>query len=207
MTPGFSARQFRRLVRQRRGTSCPLSHGALSIKAGPGSRCRSAGKVATSSRAGFSQPVKVHYMQPMTMQLPSISTISDDFAFLDDWEDRYRYIIDLGRELPSLPDSARTEANKVSGCVSQVWIEVDRSTDDDPVLTFTADSDAHIVKGLVAIILAIFSGKRASEILAMDGEARLRELGLSEHLTPQRANGVRAMIARIRQEAASASMA
>ena len=147
------------------------------------------------------------YMQAMTMHLPSIAAIADDFAFLDDWEDRYKYIIDLGRDLPSLPDEARTDANKVSGCVSQVWIVVERSGDADPVLTFSADSDAHIVKGLVAIILALFSGKRASEILTVDGEARLRELGLSEHLTPQRANGVRAMMARIRQEAVSAAAA
>lgn len=131
----------------------------------------------------------------------TIDTIKDDFAFLDDWEDRYRYIIDLGRGLPSFPEEARDDAHKVQGCVSQVWLKTLRRDGPDPVLTFLGDSDAHIVRGLVAIMLALFSGKRASEILATDAEATMRELGLDEHLTPQRANGLRSMVRRIRREA------
>ena len=137
--------------------------------------------------------------------LPTISSIREDFAFLDDWEDRYRYLIDLGRDLPSFPEDARTDANKVQGCVSQVWIVTEREDGPDPVMRFQGDSDAHIVRGLVAIILALFSGKRASEVETMDAESILREFGLDEHLTPQRANGLRSMIARIKREAAAAS--
>ena len=134
----------------------------------------------------------------------SIDTIRQDFVFLDDWEDRYRYIIDLGGELDPFPEASRDDAHKVPGCVSQVWLHVERGAGDDPRLTFLGDSDAHIVRGLVAIVLALYSGRRASEILAVDPEAALRELGLDEHLTPQRANGLRSMIRRIRQAAEAA---
>lgn len=133
-----------------------------------------------------------------------IDTIRDDFAVLDEWEDRYRYIIELGQDLPPFPETARTDANKISGCVSQVWLETRRADGADPVIEFVGDSDAHIVRGLVAIMLALFSGRRASEILAVDAEATLRGLGLDEHLTPQRANGLRSMIRRIRREAEAA---
>ncbi len=133
-----------------------------------------------------------------------IDAIRDDFAFLDDWEDRYRYVIDLGRELPPFPESARDDAHKVQGCVSQVWLETTRQDGADPVLTFAGDSDAHIVRGLVAIMLALFSGKRASQIVATDPEAPLREFGLDEHLTPQRANGLRSMVKRIKRDAEAA---
>ncbi|MCB1424697.1 MAG: SufE family protein [Zhengella sp.] len=136
-----------------------------------------------------------------TKTLPSIDSIREDFSFLDDWEDRYRYVIDLGRELPPISDDEHNDANKVQGCVSQVWLVTDAGSGPDPVITLRADSDAHIVRGLVAIMIALHSGKHASEILATDAEGTLRELGLDEHLTPQRANGVRAMIQRIRKEA------
>lgn len=139
-------------------------------------------------------------MPPMA----SIDTIRDDFAVLDEWEDRYRYIIELGQDLPPFVDAARTDANKISGCVSQVWLDTRRGPGADPVIEFAGDSDAHIVRGLVAIMLALFSGHRASEILAVDAEAALRGLGLDEHLTPQRANGLRSMIRRIRREAEEA---
>lgn len=139
-------------------------------------------------------------MPPMA----SIDTIRDDFAVLDEWEDRYRYIIELGQDLPPFADAARTDANKISGCVSQVWLDTRRGPGADPVIEFAGDSDAHIVRGLVAIMLALFSGHRASEILAVDAEAALRGLGLDEHLTPQRANGLRSMIRRIRREAEEA---
>lgn len=131
----------------------------------------------------------------------TIQTIRDDFAFLDDWEDRYRYIIDLGQGLPAFPEKVRDNAHKVQGCVSQVWLYPQRSQGDDPVLTFQGDSDAHIVRGLVAIMIALFSGRRASEIMRIDAEETMRGLGLDEHLTPQRANGLRSMVKRIKREA------
>ena len=134
----------------------------------------------------------------------TIDTIRQDFAFLDEWEERYRYIIDLGSELPPFPDELRDEAHKVKGCVSQVWLDVEAGEGDDPVLTFQGDSDAHIVRGLVAIVLALFSGRHASEIVVIDAEDTFRTLGLDEHLTPQRANGLRSMVKRIRQAAQAA---
>ena len=134
----------------------------------------------------------------------TIDTIREDFSFLDDWEDRYRYIIELGSGLAPYPESVRDDVHKVPGCVSQVWLHTIRDEGSDPVITFLGDSDAHIVRGLVAIVLALFSGRKASEILAVDAEATLRELGLDEHLTPQRANGLRSMVQRIRREAEAA---
>lgn len=136
--------------------------------------------------------------------MASIDTIRDDFSLLEEWEDRYRYIIELGQELPTFPESARTDANKISGCVSQVWLDTRRGEGPDPVIDFVGDSDAHIVRGLVAIMLALYSGRRASEIVATDAEETLRGLGLDEHLTPQRANGLRSMVRRIRREAEEA---
>lgn len=133
-----------------------------------------------------------------------IKEIFDDFEFLEDWEDRYRYVIDLGQSLPPFPDSDRNETTKVRGCVSQVWLVTRCGEGADPVVTFAGDSDAHIVKGLVAIVLALFSGRRASEIIETDAEAALRRLGLDEHLTPQRSNGLRSMIKRIKHDAALA---
>lgn len=137
-------------------------------------------------------------MQGMTTTLDNIQ---EDFAFLDDWEERYRYIIELGNDLPPFPESSRDDVHKVRGCVSQVWLHTERGQGPDPVITFYGDSDAHIVRGLVAIMMALFSGKRASEIRQTNAEAVMRELGLDEHLTPQRANGLRAMVQRIKQEA------
>jgi SufE protein probably involved in Fe-S center assembly len=134
----------------------------------------------------------------------TLDTIRDDFAFLDDWQERYRYIIELGNDLPPYPEEARDDAHKVRGCVSQVWLYTTRGEGSDPELFFLGDSDAHIVRGLVAILLALYSGRRASEILAIDAEEILRSLGLDEHLTPQRSNGLRSMVQRIRQEAAAA---
>lgn len=133
-----------------------------------------------------------------------IQSIIDDFAFIDDWEDRYRYVIDLGRDLPPFPDSDRTERNRVPGCVSQVWLTTRRGGGEDPVIEFSGDSDAHIVRGLVALMLALYSGRKASEILATDAEGVLARLGLDEHLTPQRSNGLRSMVKRIRNDAAAA---
>lgn len=134
----------------------------------------------------------------------AIDTIRDDFAFLDDWEERYRYIIELGGNLAPFPEDARDDLHKVPGCVSQVWLHTTRDAGSDPAMHFVGDSDAHIVRGLVAIVLALFSGRKASEILALDAEGTLRALGLDEHLSSQRANGLRSMVKRIRLEAEQA---
>ena len=136
--------------------------------------------------------------------MSQFDTIREDFALLDDWEDRYRYVIDLGAAMPPFPEQARDAAHKVQGCVSQVWLLTDRSSEPDPVIRFHGDSDAHIVRGLVALMIALFSGRRASEITSIDAEAAMRSLGLVEHLSPQRANGLRAMIRRMKQEALAA---
>jgi len=136
--------------------------------------------------------------------MTTFEDISDDFSFLDEWEERYRYVIELGEGLPPFPDSERTPANKVPGCVSQVWLTTEIGSGADPVVTFGGDSDAHIVRGLVAIVLALFSGRRTSEILATDAEAALKSLGLDEHLSPQRANGLRSMVQRIKRNAEEA---
>ena len=136
-----------------------------------------------------------------------INSIKDDFTFLEDWEDRYRYVIELGKALPPFEETLRTEDNKVAGCVSQVWLatqKVSSQSPEGPVLRFSGDSDAMIVRGLVAILIAIFNDKPATEILNIDAEGILSSLGLKEHLTPQRSNGLSAMVERIRTEAARA---
>ncbi len=137
------------------------------------------------------------------MALRSFEDIAADFEFLEDWEDRYRYIIELGKDLEPFPEDARTEENKVHGCVSQVWILPEAGTNEagEPVLHMRADSDALIVRGLVAILLSMISGRPAREIVDMDIKGNLEKLGLQEHLTPQRANGLAAMIERIKSEA------
>ncbi|MFC5385333.1 SufE family protein [Aquamicrobium segne] len=131
----------------------------------------------------------------------TIQSIIEDFSLLDDWEERYRYVIELGEALPEFPQSERTGENKVPGCVSQVWLTTEYGKGDDPKIIFRGDSDAHIVRGLVAILLALYSGQNASQILDIDAEAVLRKLGLDEHLTPQRSNGLRSMVNRIRTDA------
>jgi cysteine desulfuration protein SufE len=136
----------------------------------------------------------------------TFDAIRSDFALLDEWEDRYRYVIELGRGLAPLPEALRVEANKVRGCASQVWMTTDVDTDDrgDKRLTFRGDSDAHIVRGLIAILFAIYSGRTAKDILATDVQGILGGLGLREHLTPQRSNGLNSMAERIRGDAARA---
>jgi cysteine desulfuration protein SufE len=133
----------------------------------------------------------------------TLDAIRSDFALLDDWEDRYRYVIELGRSLPPLPDALRTEANKVRGCASQVWLasSAHLGPSGAPVFEFLGDSDAHIVRGLIAILFAMYGGKTASEILATDAGALFAELGLKEHITPQRSNGFFSMVERIRNDA------
>ena len=139
----------------------------------------------------------------MTLQ---IDDVRETFGMLDAWEDRYRYLIDLGRELEGLQENERIEAHRVRGCASQVWVVTDQETHDGVTqLRFRGDSDAHIVKGLVALVLAYYSGHSPEAILNRDIAPLFKELGLAEHLTPQRANGVRAMVERIRRDAAQAS--
>ena len=136
----------------------------------------------------------------------SIDEIIANFELLDDWDDRYRYLIELGRALPPLPEAARNDANKVRGCASQVWLatSIRPNGASGPVLTFAGDSDAHIVRGLIAVLFALFSGKGAKDILATDAIALFEKLGLREHLTPQRSNGFRSMVDRIRRDASTA---
>ena len=145
----------------------------------------------------------MHSSDPTTADAP-LETIVADFEVLDDWEDRYRYVIELGRALPAFPETMRTDANKVRGCASQVWLATTVKLAPAPVLTFEGDSDAHIVRGLIAILLAIYSGKSAADIAAVDAHAILRRLGLAEHLTPQRSNGLASMVERIRADARKA---
>jgi cysteine desulfuration protein SufE len=138
--------------------------------------------------------------------MAEIDDIIGNFSLLDDWDDRYRYLIELGRELPPLPDAARNAANKVQGCASQVWLDTAVRPDGatGPVLMFVGDSDAHIVRGLIAVLFAIYSGKSARDILSTDAVALFEGMGLREHLTPQRSNGFRSMVERIRSDARAA---
>ncbi|MCM2505078.1 SufE family protein [Aureimonas altamirensis] len=130
-----------------------------------------------------------------------IEDILSDFEFLDDWEDKYRYVIELGRELPPMAPEDMNEATKVRGCVSQVWLKQTLEEGATPRLHYAGESDAHIVRGLVAITLALYSGRTAPEILETDAETMFARLGLQEHLTPQRSNGLRSMVARIKDDA------
>jgi len=136
----------------------------------------------------------------------TFAELKENFDLVDDWEDRYRYVIELGRALPGLPDIDKTEANKVRGCASQVWLETTLARDAGgrPVLNFRGDSAAHIVRGLVALVLALYSGRPAADIVARDALPLFSDLGLAQHLTPQRSNGLRAMVERIKAEARAA---
>jgi cysteine desulfuration protein SufE len=138
--------------------------------------------------------------------MADIGDIIGNFSVLDDWDDRYRYLIELGRELEPLAASAHNDANKVQGCASQVWLDTSVRPDGagGPVLIFIGDSDAHIVRGLIAILFAVYSGKSARDILATDAIKLFEGIGLREHLTPQRSNGFRSMVERIRSDARAA---
>ena len=133
-----------------------------------------------------------------------IDQIIDDFSFLGDWEDRYRYVIELGRKLEPLPEAERTPANKVSGCASQVWLWTRAGEDGEKRLRFVGDSDAHIVRGLIAILIALFDNKTPAEIAAIDPDALFAQLDLKAHLSSQRSNGLRSMVARIKADAREA---
>ena len=136
----------------------------------------------------------------------TIDDIIENFSLLEDWDDRYRYVIELGRGLPPLSEHEHNDANKVQGCASQVWVATSVAPNgaSGPVLTFLGDSDAHIVRGLIAILFLVYSGKPAKDILSTDAIALFERLGLREHLTPQRSNGFRAMVERIKADAQAA---
>jgi cysteine desulfuration protein SufE len=133
----------------------------------------------------------------------TIDEIRENFALLDDWDDRYRYVIELGRTLEPMSEAEHSAANKVQGCASQVWLSkrIDRNNGNEPVLNYLGDSDAHIVRGLIAILLTLYSGHTPQQILSTDAIALLDEFGFREHLTPQRSNGLRSMVERIRSDA------
>ena len=138
--------------------------------------------------------------------MSSIEEIVENFDLLEEWDDRYRYLIELGRTLPPLPEDARNDANKVRGCASQVWLatSVKPNGSAGPLLTFVGDSDAHIVRGLIAVLFALYSGKGAKDILSTDAIKLFEKLGLRKHLTPQRSNGFRSMVDRIQRDASAA---
>ena len=135
----------------------------------------------------------------MTTISQDLEELSQEFDLLGDWEERYRYVIDLGRELAPLTDAERNDANKVRGCASQVWLVTEPQA--DGTVVFRGDSDAHIVRGLIAVLLRLFSGKQAKDILASDAKAAFDKLGLSGHLSAQRSNGLASMVGRVRRDA------
>ena len=139
------------------------------------------------------------------MASAAFEDIAETFEFLDDWEDRYRHVIDMGRAMPSLDDAVKVPATKVDGCASQVWIlpRID-GAGPEAVFRFEGDSDAMIVRGLIAVLHALYDGLRVEDVLAVDAGAELGRLGLNDHLSAQRSNGVRAMVERIRSLAADA---
>lgn len=132
----------------------------------------------------------------------ALTELTDEFELLGDWEERYRYVIELGKDLAPLSDAERSDANKVRGCASQVWLITAPAA--DGTLTFRGDSDAHIVRGLIAIVLRLYSGRTPAEILAFDAKAAFEQLGLSGALSTQRSNGLASMVGRIRRDAEQA---
>lgn len=134
----------------------------------------------------------------MALESMTIDELVDNFSLFDNWEDRYSYLIDLGRQLDPMPDALKTEESKVRGCVSQVWLVATASDVDPTALHFIADSDAHIVRGLVAVLLSLYSDQPAAAVASSDAETVLEKLGLAQHLSPNRRNGLRAMVERMR---------
>lgn len=132
----------------------------------------------------------------------ALTDLADEFELLGDWEERYRYVIELGKELAPLTDAERSEENKVRGCASQVWLVTEPQADGS--IVFRGDSDAHIVSGLIAILLRLYSGRTAAEIAGFDAKAAFDRLGLSEALSSQRSNGLKSMVARIQRDAQAA---
>ncbi|MFM1975467.1 MAG: hypothetical protein RL145_313 [Pseudomonadota bacterium] len=139
----------------------------------------------------------------MLMSDPRLEELIDEFSFLDEWEERYRYVIDLGRALPPLAESERVEVAKVRGCASQVWL-VSAKNPESGLVEFRGQSDAAIVQGLLAILIRLYSGRAPSEILALDAQTAFQALGLGDALTPQRSNGLKAMALRMQDVARDA---
>ena len=137
----------------------------------------------------------------------AVAEIADEFAFLPDWEERIAHVIELGRALEPLSDAERNEASRVRGCASQVWLVSERRSEHPEFLYFRGDSDAHLVRGEIALLLRIFSGRTPDEILSVDPGALFAQLGLKEALTPQRSNGLFSMMSRIKQAARDAKPA
>jgi cysteine desulfuration protein SufE len=135
------------------------------------------------------------------MANPAFEELVEDFEFLDDWEDRYRHVIDMGKVMPPLEDALRVPATKVDGCASQVWLVPQIK---DGTFTFRGESDAMIVRGLIAVLLALYNDQPVADVVKIDASAELARLGLNDHLSAQRSNGLRAMVDRIRQTAAAA---
>ena len=142
-------------------------------------------------------------MSDQSVTDPRLDELAETFEFFDDWEDRYRYIIDLGKELTPLDDAEKVPEYKVEGCVSQVWLLVADDAERPGALQFRGDSDAHIVKGLVAVLLTLFNGRTPQEILEFDARGALDRLDLAGHLSPSRSNGLFSMVRRIRALAAA----
>ena len=164
---------------------------------------RPAGRGRTLRASEVKQVALTHNLplaQPEKLKSPEFH------ALLDEWDDRYRYVIELGRTLEPLSEAEHSAENKVQGCVSQVWLSkrVERDGNGEPRLIYLGDSDAHIVRGLVAIVLTLFSGHTPKEILATDALALFDEFGFRDHLTPQRSNGLRSMVDRIHNDAREA---
>ncbi|MBY5932671.1 SufE family protein [Tateyamaria omphalii] len=134
------------------------------------------------------------------MATPSFEEIVEDFEFLEDWEDRYRYVIEQGKAMEPLPDALKVPATKVDGCASQVWLHPQV---EDGVFRFDGESDAMIVKGLIAVLRRLYNGLTLAEVQAVDARAEMARLGLNDHLSAQRSNGLRAMIERIQSVAAA----
>ena len=158
--------------------------------------------VNLKARRPLRQPAQPEALKAMT-RTNTIEEIQSDFEMLDDWEDRYRYVIELGRQLPPLPAGAKNDANKVRGCASQVWLVSNYDTA-AKTLSFQGESDSHIVQGLIAILLTLANGRTAAGLAALDIQSHFNKLGLKEHLTPQRSNGLASMIARIKSDAQAA---
>jgi cysteine desulfuration protein SufE len=136
------------------------------------------------------------------MAQEAFEELVEDFEFLDDWEDRYRHVIDLGKAMDALPEALRVPATKVEGCASQVWLHAQF---DDGKLHFDGASDAMIVSGLIAVLRKLYNGLTPPEVVALDARAEMARLGLNDHLSAQRSNGLRAMIERIRETAAQSA--
>jgi cysteine desulfuration protein SufE len=141
-------------------------------------------------------------MNPMEQEL---AALAEEFELLGDWEERYRYVIELGRDLAPLTDVERNDSNKVRGCASQVWLVTEPQS--SGAINLRGDSDAHIVRGLIAVLLRLLSGRSAAEILAFDAQAAFGRLGLASHLSAQRSNGLASMIDRIRRDATALGQA